>query len=159
MQVEEKKGDSRHANLESNEVDCIRAYGVEIWIPPQEVCETDSILAGHVVAGIVRAPCVCLTGWRCAKTGTAVDGCVKFLAVNVEPIGVKHAVSGHAHSFGHGVAVVARLKGVRASASRWTGELSGSTASCCSIDTEYRGFGVRVPTGTAAGCQCGKVAC
>lgn len=121
--------------------------------------KTDSVLAGNAVAGIVWTPGVCLTGWRCAETGATIDGCVEVLAVDIESIGVQHAVSRYTHSFGYRGTVVARLESVRASAHWRVGELSSASTGCSSIDTVGSRCSVCIPTGTAACRQGGKVAC
>ena len=106
---------SRDADLISHKVDGIAAYGVEVWVPSQEVGETDSVLGGNGATAIILTPGVRLTGWRRAETGAIVDGCVKVLAVDIESIGVQHTKGRHAHGFGHGVTVITRLESVRSS--------------------------------------------
>jgi hypothetical protein len=123
------------------------------------VGKTDSVLAGNGVAGIVWTPRVCLTCWRCAETGATIDGCVEVLAVDIESIGVQHAVGRNIHSFGYRVTVVARLGSVRSSAHWRVGELSSASTGCSSVDTEGGRCSVCVLSDTAAYRPGGKVAC
>ncbi len=150
---------SRDADIESDKGDGIPAYRVEVWVPRQKVCKTDAVLGGHAAAGIVRTPCVCLTGRRCAETGATIDGRVEVLAVDIESIGVQHAVGRNPHSFGHGVTVIARRGNVRASAGCRFSELGSARSGCSNIGTIGWRCTVRVSGGIAACSQRGEVAC